>query len=495
MEIGTLRISLPRLPRFQLRSLFVLVFSIAVGLAVVTAKLPPVVELSDEPGDGWGSVADTTSWPDEIAKPWLSGAWAAVATWCVLGLLHQSRDIWRALRRSESANRDETFAWQFALFWRLAVICLLVGYLFIDWLLLGEIISLPERDGSWGFRTAEQARDTLFYFAVLIAIGSRHASIARKSTVLSAARRATEFAAWTFSLALCLIALWGSTIVDYLVYLAITGIEHAQRFPLEGVDPSVDHRRYEFFLTTVVAAALVPVNFLLIHQLASRGKRWTRRSAVASTVLFAGLAVTLSYSVWLWTKGLFRLSPWLDEATFLGPWHHWLTACALVLVVVTTLAYRLAVLPAKQRPIAEVACFLPHHTYYHIGCWLSLSIVMLCLFAAISTAVDQFDELTIWVMLFVVEELLYSPPAQVMAATFLIALANTWNASRKSDDKQRDTYIALPPGRFFTFWTLSFLTIVFGALPLVWFIFASWLTPWYRLPLLDMDPLGYLFGQ
>ena len=488
-----MKISLPRLPRFQLRSVFVLVACAAVGLAVVAAKLPDpeFVHLI------WETTIDSQI---QFA---LSGVLAAVVTWCAFGLAFQILDLRRALKKKGAIGRDERFTVQFGIVWRIVAVCTFAAFYSLGILVDQDIIQLPSSDGFNAF-TDQTAREGLFYFMLLLTALSVATS---KSSLLSRQQTGNRFLRWAGYVAatiLIIVVCWQQTMIGYLVYVAIVGIELSEAFPLEGVDANLMRRNLGFLVVTSIAAVFVPANFLLLKRLANvRSKRRRETTTGLSVALAFGLAITLFYSIWVSTTGLNRLSPAMADALYVGSWHYWLTVSLILLAASAALARRL-VIESREIESTYGPPAWNYGDYYHGSRSFSFLLVIVLGASAVCGLVGHYRIAAVvagipgpsesWLLKWAImlETITADPTTWIAAAVFLVALRRS--LLRRLNNLNPGVCAALPPGRFFTFWALSFLTIGCGALPTVWFIFALWLTPWYRLPVLDWDPWGSLLG-
>ena len=83
--------------QFSLRTLFLLVFSVALGLSF------------------W-----------KMEQDWYIGVLAAVSVWFVCGLVAQMRDIRSGFAQCGTLTTEERWGWRFAFAWRTALCCMIV---------------------------------------------------------------------------------------------------------------------------------------------------------------------------------------------------------------------------------------------------------------------------------------------------------------------------------------------------------------------------------
>ncbi|NQT14209.1 MAG: hypothetical protein HQ582_15750, partial [Planctomycetes bacterium] len=190
---------------------------------------------------------------------WTHGILGAVVAWIVVGLLVQACDLWGTFHGRRDLSSDERFGWRFAVFWRVVVVCLLAGYYLLAALLHLKVIALAEPDGIFDLVGANLREGILLVclvtvvFSVLPARQTERRG--RGSVVLDLAGAAA-------GVVVCAIVCWDRTCIQFLVAIAIQGIETAQPLDMapEGVEILPAVRTARFFRESSLAALLGLVN-------------------------------------------------------------------------------------------------------------------------------------------------------------------------------------------------------------------------------------------
>ncbi len=96
---------------------------------------------------------------------------AAASVWIFWGLVNQIRDLWAALHARADLSVEQRWGSWFAVFWRIGVMLLLVGYFLVYALEKRELIGLPELEDSW-LGQGSALRQALLYLLLLIVLAS-----------------------------------------------------------------------------------------------------------------------------------------------------------------------------------------------------------------------------------------------------------------------------------------------------------------------------------
>ncbi len=231
-------------PRFQytLRGLMVLFLGVAVGL-------------------GWA----------RMRGPNGEAILAAATVWIVLGLAAQVRDLWRTFHGRTGLTRDQRWGWRFAVFWRLGIACLLIGYYGVTLLAHHALIELPDHEESL-LPEGVQLREGLLYLSLVIALSS--------TPRLTARRKPRRFSCMLDVVAvigcalLCLLIVVDRMMLTFLVHVACNAIDFAQPLRYSSPDVYSKARGRELLGWSFLAAAF----FLVVPAVLCRFTREWRRS-------------------------------------------------------------------------------------------------------------------------------------------------------------------------------------------------------------------------
>lgn len=210
--------------QFTLRSLFLLTFSVAIGLSFWRIER-----------DWHANITPTSfSWPVPGAGPrdcWYTAVLAAASCWIVFGLAAQVHDIRRAFRLNSHATTDERWGRRFALAWRLAVCFLIVASFAFQLLFRFHVIVENDRGDSLGVSSLEMW-DAVLFTSIIAAIAGSF-DIGRHVW-----RRPWSWGLYIFRgfavAALFLLLMEGRQIVAYLVHVTIVAILAAQPLMFES---------------------------------------------------------------------------------------------------------------------------------------------------------------------------------------------------------------------------------------------------------------------
>ncbi len=430
--------------RFSLGGLFVLVFGCAVGLFISNLKKPT----------------------------WEHGVFAAVATWCVVGLFHQCRDLWHASKTTDLSQVEMRRGLRWAIFWRIAMIgVFVVLYLFAS---LDASGFLKEADDEWLYRaSSDYMGEATLLLCILIVVYRPSHQPARglRSRFLSKVYSAFLWIALSFVLvSLCV----DNALMPFLVHVAIQGIRSAM--PLHFFDGSPNPNAYfdisrivnRFWWASALVIGFVPINVLLVHQLARRWDRGTRQRLLLSLGLCAGLAVTVSYVVWTYAAVFPRISAELAANPIVGLWPRWLSAALLVAIFTTTCSIRILRSPDQTEPVFSEAARRNQSRYYqhHRGMMALLSVASAALLIR-SAHTDVW-----WTPLSSFGDLLVEPRALLLLAVLIVALQQLLRRRDRETSQIGLSPFAVSPGRMAAVWLA---TIATGVATMYWFGFAVWL--------------------
>lgn len=433
--------------QYGLLGLFLLVFSVALGLAALT--------------------------PDR--KNWFEAALTTLLFWILLGLGHQVRDLWRTYHGRNDLDVERRWGWWFALGWRVAVGLALAG----NWLaiLLEEHRVLDSSAGwpvdDWPPMKRWPLGDwPTVYFSLLIVL----ASVPRQSTSRRASRRSwlLDGLGWLAVLGLCIFLLAQGMMVPFFVHLTTVGIVQAAplRFSMD-FSRSVDMAQTPFCAVSLFAGGLFLVNLLFVRELSrgwdrGRGVRWTWAALLSS-----GLAAASACVVWVTTVGLPWLSPFIAETYQRRCWSDYAIGLVLAVFLVTAVTYRMVGSADRHEPALGPSWRCRPGRYYHERCTvIVLLIVLLAMHPNVVLCVrtGRYDLLELLLLLL---------PSRCLPLLILLAAIGTlWAIWRRPADRAGEDLPTLQPYRFLAVWLALSATLLLGIPALAATGFAVWLLPW-----------------
>ncbi len=272
--------------KHSLRQLFFVMAMIAVGLAIW--RLP----------DG--------RWTD-IPLGALSVAFA-------VSLAVSATQMRRVLREQPGLTREQSWGLRILVFGFLGTALSLILALIFCELAASRSPLFPPSDIVSYFDAQTLPRD-LSILSMLVAIGLQ--PTIGSPQALTRPRKVVESLALV-ALTIAIILFWiDRTLLHFLVYIAISGVEVAQQMPLLQLEnPAV--RLHRFSVLSVLGLALAVANLLLTAGIATF---WDRRRAIRTIAgpLAAGLVLESCISAWVATAGISQLSPPMREAISLPP--------------------------------------------------------------------------------------------------------------------------------------------------------------------------------
>jgi cytochrome c5 len=311
--------------QFRLRTLFVLFFCSAVGLTVGT-------ELPQQTLTALGTVEESSG------LNWLYLLLGTGSTAMVLGLVQH---IGRLRKIDLQTTGSEKFrsAISFAISWRIAVSIAITSCLITIMLYQQERIELPKRD-SWLYY-GNVFPDFFWYLCIMVVLAS---SVARSSTPSHTPRWMTPVL-WICAAVIGMKVLTQRTLVHYLVYIAISGVEHheALRFQREGAYSHHQADGFFFFWLSLAAVCCSIVGTAIVVWLLKEKNVWSARRVMAGSIATVLLGFSLGYSLWYYGWGLPREAPDFVAAGVCGTWLDWIGVALVTLVVVVVGGYQLAV--------------------------------------------------------------------------------------------------------------------------------------------------------
>ena len=494
--------------QFSLGGLMVLVFGVAVGFSIASMK-----------GLGFAD-----------------GILAAAGAWIVLGLVNQARDLWSTHLGRKDLSRDERWGWRLAVFWRAGVACLLVGYYLVSALVALQVIDLPESDDALG-ATGSDVRRAIFLVCMLIVLYSvlparpagRRGLRARVLDLAGVAlglvvcamicwermtmqfllvcmlivlysvlparpagrrglrARVLDLAGVALGLVVCAMICWERMTLQFLVAVAIQGIEMAQplRFAPEGVDLFPAARTARFFRECSLALPLTLINLGLTYGLATQWSRGLGRRLAWSALLVIALPISACYSIWVCTVAMPRAFPIMIEAQKHVPLHVWVSALLLILVLTTATTYRLVGSAPQPSGGTDLTWRRADGRYYHER----RAVILLLAFGIVAKVVAvvwhvarEFSSLGLrlgWPAL--ATECLCN--GQLLLPLIVLSVAGyaVLRLGRGGLARRACCPTPLSASHFGAVWLALFLTAAVGIPMIAIFSFAIWFSPWYRM--------------
>jgi len=438
--------------RFSLRGLFVFVFGCAVGL----------------------SIANLDAW-------WGHGVLASVATWCVLGLFHEIRDLWRARKRTAWEHAEQLWGWRTAVSWRLGIVGVFALLFIIQY--LDAFGWLEPDDDLWLQQTGAYLREPTLVLCILILIcrPSHYPSVLAKWPLAS---RAYSVLGWT---ALGLMCLWiciDQTMIPFLVHTAIRGIRAAM--PLHFVDGTPNPEAYinirpavdRLWWNSVFVVGVVPVNVILACQLARQWKRGSLRRVLVSLGLCVGLGVTAAHVVWIYAGVCPHISPELAANSARWHWDRWLFAAIIVVIFMTACTLRLLSFDDSRKPVFSEEWKQNEWRYHHQHRLVLGFVCVMCFVLLIMRLVD-------WHSLPVTpfQEILYSfgflftsdATGVLLLAILLVSLRGLFRKRNARTGQLETGPFTLSPWHFAAVWLATLVTIATGVTTFYWLGFSVWL--------------------
>jgi len=442
--------------QFSLGGLMVLVFGVAVGFSIASMK-----------GLGFAD-----------------GILAAAGAWIVLGLVNHARDLWSTYHVRQDLSRDERWGWRLAVFWRVGVACLLVGYYLVSALAALQVIDLPEsEDALW--TTGFDVRGAIFLVCMLIVLCS--VLPARPAGRRGLRARVLDLAGVALGLVVCAMICWERMTLQFLVAVAIQGIEMAQplRFAPEGVDLFPAARTARFFRECSLALPLTLINLGLTYGLATQWSRGRCPRLAWSALLVIALPISACYSIWVCTVATPRAFPIMIEAQKHVPLHVWVSALLLVLVLATVATYRLVGSAAQPSGGTDLTWRRADGRYYHER----RAVILLLAFGIVAKVVavlwyvarefSSFGLRLEWS--YIVTECL--PNGQLLLPLIVLSVAGyaVLRLGRGGLARRACCPTPLSASHFGAVWLALFLTAAVGIPMIAIFSFAIWFSPWYRM--------------
>jgi hypothetical protein len=460
---------------FSVRGMLLFAVSIAIGAAVAFPDLRD-----------WLATALFLSFLKKVhivqTMDWTWGLIAVLVFWMVLGIINQARDLRISLAEHPDLPRELKFGGQFEIFWRLSVAILLVIYLLIRLVVQFDIVDLPEREFD-PLTTGFVIREGVFALLLLIIVGS--IPYVRREQQSSTLHRGLTLVAYILAAAICLEQWADKTIIYHLVHIAILGIDWSQPLKFSAVNPH-DYSLYTklFFWLSLLAGIIVVANWAILGRLARQWSMGIWRRLLWIGLLVIGVVAASAYVIWVYTRALWQISPIFAATGSQAPWHCWIAATLLAIILVTLVTYRMT---TNRDPIAEssqVNWRRNPKKYYHE--WRTvltlLAIILIWLQVVIFISFlqiwwnNRFTYQSPWIE--AVRSILSWPVNLLWLSLILLAVHRAF--VRRADPKRPQAQLPrISPARFATVWLGALAVTISSILVLVWMSFAFWFNPWW----------------
>lgn len=441
-------------PQIRLRTIFLLFFCAAVGLA---------------------------TYPD------LLGALSpAIATAMGIGLVQQTRSL-LAWQPDNVPNCDElTFARRFAIVWRIVLATTIAACLFVEMLLAKGLIEIPEREA---ILLIESFTLGILPFCMIIVLCN---SMVRWRLASHANTRhpARLVLFLLFATLIALIMLVEGTTVDFLVHRAIAGIEAAQpkRFQRTGVYPNLADEGYRslwlaFGSILCLLAAGATTARLRARPNSGRGATWLK---LLTVLLF--LIPPSIFCYWYYSGEFHRLSPEMAGAGLALIWWDWLAGALVATILVTAAAYRIGKTESVIATVdADLARDTDRHAFHEsFPCLLLLAANAIYALAVLVIEMLQYDSFLGVPTVGRYISMFCYPTTLLTLATCVASLQLCWTRWKSRHQTVPWEIAGLSPLAFFQGWFVLALILVAAIPTLRGFAFILWLGPIDLLPLLGL---------
>jgi hypothetical protein len=452
------------LPQIRLRTIFVLFFCAAFGLAIGTSP-----KVDHDP------LFTILGW--EYAElNWHYALLAAGSMLVVIGLLHEAA-VLRKFKAAATSHNEAAFAVTFALAWRIAVCCTLGLCLVTAMLISRRLLRLPESEAAFGYMPFPYAIWVLCLIVVLTAQIQRwRRRGARRSRPLE------YFIVCLAGLIIAALLLPDAGLIHFLVHVATSGIEAAQPPSHHWPGGFPDHRAEGFrtFWISVAAAGVVDLAIMNFALLANFGLNRRLRLLVGICGVALPLLAGAGFCVWYYGFELHRVSPYLAAAGTAGDILEWCAGILIIVILISAAAHRATVSEHKRFAVTSTIAKRPNAVLLHES-FLCLSLLMGAVVVYLVEVVRTLLSMPTSVIASaeVVLAMLRDPGAILMVAILLLSLQLGWLRWRRRAEHVDWEIAAIEPRRFLWNWiAISIISCV--AIPTISaFVFAFWLGPWY----------------
>jgi hypothetical protein len=362
-------------------------------------------------------------------------------------------------------------------------------YVFLSFLIDRGMLTLSEWEGL-GWMYVGVVRVSVVILLLLVLVGSvPHIRREKPTSILNCGLQLIVF---IVAIVFCLERWMDLTFIPYLIHIATIGIDEAQPLKFASIDP----RYYNFFTSlffwwSLGSGLIVVVNWIILKQFAQQWSAGVKRRLIWFGLLIAGIALTSSFVIWIETNGLNKFSPFLAEAGSDSPYHCWIAAALIILILVTILTYRITADYNLLATAPQVGWRQNLNKYYHEKRWILVLLAIAIVWfhfeiyfyqknaAAKSMLALGFNYSRPLSLPELVESWFTDPRDYLWLSLILLAIHRAF--ARREDARQPQAELPrINPARFITVWIATLAVMVSGALVLVWMSFALWFNPWWR---------------
>jgi hypothetical protein len=371
--------------------------------------------------------------------------------------------------------REERYGMRFTALGMLGVAVLLLGCWCLRYLAADELILKPPDRTFIEYVAHETLPNDLAVLTMLVAASFTLRSAANPK-VTRWWKRAFGVAA-VLGGALAALVYWDDRLlVTYLVYLAITGIIRAQPARLLPPERNVPDSVWanQFAIASLIGACVVATNVLLLWAIA---RYWNRPRVRWPLLGFLTLSVGAqgTFSVWLYGKGVWQLSPEMAESMHWPPWQSLSLVIALALVAASAVAWRVSSRFAENQLTYAAGRQFFHETWMG-SLLLGLVLLAVLVIGQIKLIVATANLLRIGLNWDSIAYGLFFYPAQLIYwAAGIGAFAICWLKWRQQSDCQTTAIQLVEPAKFGVFMLAITCVLVLSAPIVAALAFSFWL--------------------
>lgn len=453
------------LPQIRLRTLFLFFFCAATGLTCATVPSKPV-----DPALG------------PFVTPQLNFYYAffySASTAIVVGLIAEARSLTKWNRATPTHDNKIRFARTLAIAWRIGVASMLTACLMAHLLIEREILKLPDHDDLPPGDIFPEAMATILLVFVLVQ------SLARwrqTSTQISDTRWRAAFSAIA-GLLLALLVLPDAGMVQWLIHIAISGIEVFQPGKLQrpGAYPDPRAEGFRFFWLSLGAVAALAASAAILVA-ANYGRSFKRHLAVCSVAIIVLLTLDVIFCAWYYAREFHRISIDMASVRLAANWFDWACCGVLILFLAGVAAYRLSIVDDTG---AEKVVTIPAPG--RVPANESLWCLFLLLAAMISYYIDairlyfdmpNFFAASRGILQFVASVLCYAS-GYITLGILVVTIQLIWKRWRRHTPIPDLQLWPVSPRRFFLNYVAMALLIAVSVPTVAIYCFAFWFGPWY----------------
>ena len=394
---------------------------------------------------------------------------AAIGLWFQCAML---------LRSARGTIGPQRFALMIAIAWRWGVLGLLAACFVVRFLLDRQI--LKDNSQKLDNYCGPVFPDLIWTLCIVVVAGS--VARRRRTSPPVRWRPLINFGLAVAAAALAVLILSDITLITYLVYIAVSGIERHEplAFQRPGAYPSSAAEGFRLFWVSVAGAAAAWTAAVALVWASHRSGGWRR--AIQSFLLIAGIGGATAYSVWFHFWALPTFAPDFANVGMQLSWSESFSIAAILVGLVTWLTIRMAT-GNGQSDCGESVVWRPTDVrFLHEGLWFAIATLTCAAWYFIDFIRDTSASSG---------SPFWSPDWKDYVRWSLTWLPNYfWLAilifsARSILSRRRDLETELQPvsaGRFAIFFITTLLVVVSGVGATYGFVFCWWLGPWYEWP-------------